>query len=140
MSSKSPKPLGFSQTTGVAKAAIRRAEKPLGLVPVGTLKGLPGRPRRVPEKLLRPLAIAEELDDEPAGAALPSAATGRSEAKLEPLVREWLLDLQVLGRSPKTIDWYRKHIRGRTASFRPTPAAPPVRTIRFTSPSTSPAG
>jgi len=66
----------------------------------------------VPEKLLRPRAIAEELDDEPAATTLPSAPNGRSEAKLEPLVREWLLDLQVLGRSPKTIDWYRKHIHG----------------------------
>jgi hypothetical protein len=33
----------------------------------------------------------------------PAAGT-----RLEPLVREWLMDLQVLGCSPKTIKWYRQ--------------------------------
>ena len=37
----------------------------------------------------------------------PAAPAGR-QIRIEPLVREWLLDLQVLGRSPNTIDWYRK--------------------------------
>lgn len=41
-----------------------------------------------------------------------AAANGHADTRLEPLVREWLLDLQVLGRSPNTIDWYRKHVRG----------------------------
>jgi hypothetical protein len=31
--------------------------------------------------------------------------------RLEPLVREWLLDLQVLGRSRTTIDWYAQKMR-----------------------------
>jgi len=66
----------------------------------------------VPEKLLRPVVIAEEADGETAARVVPAAASDRTQARLEPLVREWLLDLQVLGRSPKTIDWYRKHMHG----------------------------
>jgi integrase len=66
----------------------------------------------MPERLLRPLAIAEDPEQELARAPVMPAADGRAEARLEPLVREWLLDLQVLGRSPKTIDWYRKHMHG----------------------------
>ncbi len=61
VSSKSQKPLGFSQTTGVAKST-RPPERPLGLLPVGGPKGLPGRPRTVPEKLLRPVVIAEAVE------------------------------------------------------------------------------
>jgi site-specific recombinase XerD len=111
VSSKSPKPLGFSQTTGVPKTA-RPLEKPLGFLRVARDRGLPGRPRAVPERLLRPLAIAEDPEQEPARTLAMPAADGRAEAKLEPLVREWLLDLQVMGRSPQTIDWYRKHMHG----------------------------
>jgi hypothetical protein len=43
---------------------------------------------------------------------IPTATNGHGETTLEPLDRDWLLDLQVLGRSPKTIDWYRKHVQG----------------------------
>ncbi|HEY9288866.1 MAG TPA: tyrosine-type recombinase/integrase [Candidatus Dormibacteraeota bacterium] len=64
----------------------------------------------IPETLLHPMVMAGGADEETA-AALP-VGDGDGGAKLEPLVREWLLDLQVLGRSPKTIDWYRKHMRG----------------------------
>ena len=78
---------------------------------MGEPKGLPGRPRAVREILLRPIVIAKDADGDTAAPALP-AANGHGETRLEPLVREWLLDLQVLGRSPKTIDWYRKHVHG----------------------------
>jgi integrase len=111
VSSKSPKPLGFSQTTGAPKYA-RPIEGPLGFLRVGGPKGLPGRPRAVQEKLLRPIVIANDAEAETAAPALPAAPNGHGETRLEPLVREWLLDLQVLGRSPKTIDWYRKHVHG----------------------------
>ncbi len=111
MSGKSPKPLGFSQTTGAPKYA-GPLEGPLGFLRVGGPKGLPGRPRAVQEKLLRPIIIAKDADEETATPALPAAANGHGATNLEPLVREWLLDLQVLGRSPKTIDWYRKHVHG----------------------------
>src|ERR1700682_709279 len=110
VSSKSQKALGFSQTTGAPKYA-RPLEGPLGFLPVAGPKGLPGRPRAVQEKLLRPIAIPKDADEETAAPAL-AAANGHGETRLEPLVREWLLDLQVLGRSPKTTDWYRKHIHG----------------------------
>jgi site-specific recombinase XerD len=66
----------------------------------------------VPERLLRPLAIAENPEQEAARATVVPAVDGHAEGRLEPLVREWLLELQVLGRSPKTIDWYRKHVHG----------------------------
>src|SRR2546423_3653486 len=85
---------------------------PLGFFAVPGPKGLPGRPRAIQEKLVRPVAIAKDADKETAAPALPAAANGHGETRLEPLVREWLLDLQVLARSPKTIDWYRKHVHG----------------------------
>jgi integrase len=111
VSGKSPKPLGISQTTGAPKYG-RPLEGPLGFLNVGGPKGLPGRPRAVREKLPRPVVIAKDADEETAAPALPAAANSHREKSLEPLVREWLLDLQVLGRSPKTIDWYRKHVHG----------------------------
>ena len=73
--------------------------------------GLPGRPRDVQEKRLRPIVIVKDAEEETAALALAAAAYGHAETRLEPLVRAWLLDLQVLGRSLKTIDWYRKHIQ-----------------------------
>jgi site-specific recombinase XerD len=51
-----------------------------------------------------PALTAGDRADEPAGAA-------RGPHRLESLVREWLLDLQVAGRSPKTIRWYEQKIR-----------------------------
>jgi len=50
------------------------------------------------------MAVAERSDDEPAPAAV-------GQHRLEPLVREWLLDLQVMGRTAKTIRWYEQKIR-----------------------------
>ena len=79
---------------------------------------MPGRPRAVQEKRLRPIVIANDANEETPTPALPAAANGNGGTSLEPLVREWLLDLQVLGRSPKTIDWYRKHVHAGTALFR----------------------
>jgi integrase/recombinase XerD len=38
-------------------------------------------------------------------------AADRVRHRLEPLIREWLLDLQVAGRSPKTIRWYEQKMR-----------------------------
>ena len=32
--------------------------------------------------------------------------------RLEPLVAEYLLDLQVMGRSPRTLAWYREKLTG----------------------------
>ena len=44
------------------------------------------------------------------GADEPTFAA-RGPHRLEPLAREWLLDLQVTGRSSKTIRWYEQKIR-----------------------------
>ena len=86
MSAKSPKPLGFSQTTGAPKYA-RPPEAPLGFSPVGRPKELPGRPRDRQEKLLRPMVIAKGPEEETAAPALPAAANGRQRAGFGRLAR-----------------------------------------------------
>ena len=111
MSTRRQTPLGFSTTTGAPKLA-KPLVAPLGFSPVVGPKALPGRPRVMPEKLLRPMVIPDVDDETEVVGSRQAASDGQREARLEPLVREWLLDLQVLGRSPKTIDWYRKHMRG----------------------------
>src|SRR5262249_43692358 len=95
---RSPRPLGFSETVG-APPGVRRG-----------LSGDPGgRPGLVPDagigagRALPPdtlAGLAEPEDDRPRGPV----------TRLEPLVREWLMDLQVLGRSPRTIRWYQQKI------------------------------
>ena len=77
MSGKSPKPLGFSQTTGAPKY-VRPHEGPLGFLPVGGHKGLPGRPRAVQEKLLRPIAIGKDADEETAAVGSAFVAKARA--------------------------------------------------------------
>lgn len=45
--------------------------------------------------------------------------------RLEPLVAEYLLDLQVMGRSPRTLAWYREKLTGFLAHSEVTTLAPP---------------
>ena len=97
------KPLGFSKTVGgdVARVASPRRRR--------RLSGDPGgRPRALPETGLRsvpPVAPPDTL----AGLAGPEAERPiGAGTRMQPLVREWLMDLQVLGRSPRTIRWYRQ--------------------------------
>jgi hypothetical protein len=83
----------------VAKAVPR--------APGRRLKDPGGRPRLVPEGRIRkepehPNALG--MLGETAEDTAPSAP---SATRIDTLVREWLMDLQVLGRSPKTIRWYR---------------------------------
>lgn len=98
MVEKTPKQLPFSKT--VALPGTGRRARP------GSLRG---RPRSLAEERLK---VGQDRGDrgwqEPDEPALEAPA-GR--LRLEPLVREWLLDLQVMGRSPKTIDWYRQKMR-----------------------------
>ncbi len=98
MLEKTPKQLPFSKT----------AAPPRGLRRAAT--GAIGRPRVLPPERLR-LDHDLELDD-PGKQAFeaPDEAPGR-QVRLESLVREWLLDLQVLGRSRTTIDWYDQKLR-----------------------------
>jgi len=67
-------------------------------------RGLTGRPRAVLERLVRAASETVELAP-PAPLAHPEAELA-SRYRIEPLVREWLLELQVRGRSQRTIAWY----------------------------------
>jgi integrase/recombinase XerD len=95
---KTRKPLLFSKTVAPPPPPTRAA------------RGAAGRPRALP--LERLLAVPDEgLGErgyEPRQAAEDSPGHA---VRLEPLVREWLLDLQVLGRSRTTIDWYAQKMR-----------------------------
>lgn len=86
---RSQKPMRFSKTDAPAFRASR---------------GLTGRPRALPERLVRPAPETGELAP-PAPLPHPEAELA-SRYRIEPLVREWLLELQVRGRSPRTIAWY----------------------------------
>ena len=84
MLEKTPNPLPISKSV----APARRRPRPLG-----------GGGR---------VWLAEPVEEEPAVAeAALDAGLGR-EYRLEPLIHEWLLDLQVLRRSERTIEWYRQ--------------------------------
>ena len=56
------------------------------------------------------LGSAMEADFEPDEEPTPAGASrpGRTQYPIAPLVKEWLMELKVMGRSPDTIDWYRK--------------------------------
>jgi hypothetical protein len=70
-----------------------------------------GRPRNVlPASIPRPLP-------EP---RLEPAREDGGDVALEALVREWLLELKVMGRSPRTIDWYAQKMRSYLAASNTT--------------------
>jgi len=94
---KSPKPLGFSKTVGVAPA---RAGRPgLALGNVG------GRPR----VSVAPRVRVDDHGQEPAPLlAQTRSSDATDDFRLEALVREWLLELRMMGRRPRTIEWYRQ--------------------------------
>ncbi|HEY8863452.1 MAG TPA: phage integrase N-terminal SAM-like domain-containing protein, partial [Candidatus Dormibacteraeota bacterium] len=85
----SPKPLRFSKT-----------DAPV----IHSGRGLTGRPRALPERLFRVGPPAAEMEA-PAPEPHPDAGLA-SRYRIEPLVREWLLDVQVRGCSQRTIAWY----------------------------------
>lgn len=100
MLEKSPKPLGFSKSVGVAPARV--SERRMALGDVG------GRPRVAGAPRAR--AVARERESLP---PRPTRSLGRnepSERRLEAMVREWLLELRMLGRSPRAIGWYQHKI------------------------------
>lgn len=93
-----PKPLGFSKTVRAFGSLTREPE------------GVRGRPRNaLPASIPRPLA--ERLE--------PAAEHG-GDVALEALVREWLLELKVMGRSPRTIEWYAQRMRSYLAASNAT--------------------
>jgi len=85
----SPKPLRFSKT-----------DAPV----IHSGRGFTGRPRALPERLFRVGPPAAEMEA-PSPEPHPDAGLA-SRYRIEPLVREWLLDVQVRGCSQRTIAWY----------------------------------
>jgi hypothetical protein len=97
-------PLGFSKSLGSPRRVPegRRADArfPAGRPGQGSPEA-----RLVPEAPA-PDALSGLLREEPdAPAPQPDGL------RLEPLVAEWLRDLQIQGRSQQTIDWYRHKLR-----------------------------
>jgi site-specific recombinase XerD len=85
----SPKPLRFSKTDAPG---------------IHSGRGFTGRPRALPERLFRVGPAAAEMEA-PSPEPHPDAGLA-SRYRIEPLVREWLLDVQVRGCSQRTIAWY----------------------------------
>lgn len=98
MGEESPKPSGFLETVGVAPASGRR--------PSASLGDAGGRPRLT----IAPSPRATADGQEPlASRRAHSRRHGEpDDSHLKPLVREWLVELRMMGRSPRTIEWYRQ--------------------------------
>jgi site-specific recombinase XerD len=97
-------PLGFSQSPGVPGSSSRRARR-------GPQRP-PGRPGRISRDKI---PSRDNTVPDLVGGLLEREAENRTDATgapLEPLVREWLADLQIQGRSDQTIDWYRRRMNG----------------------------
>jgi len=97
MAEKSAKPLGFSKTVGVAPARARR--------PGLALSNIGGRPR----VSVAPRVRVDDHGPEPAPLLAQTRSNNASDDfRLEALLREWLLELRMTGRRPRTIEWYRQ--------------------------------
>jgi site-specific recombinase XerD len=89
------KPLGFSKTVAIPEEAPRgrprRVQAPGRPSPAAA-------PRRSPEVIASPRRLT------------PSSKSDQREGghRIRPLVEEWLMELRVMGRSPRTIAWYRQ--------------------------------
>ncbi len=95
--------MGFSETDGAARAASRSSWR--------ALQARGGRPQRVPDGRLRgrsdemPDPLAALVSDEEDASQQP-----RDKTLIKPVVREWLMDLQVMGRSQRTTSWYEQKV------------------------------
>jgi len=97
LAERSPKPLGFSKTVGVPPT--RAGWTALALGNVG------GRPRLA----LAPRVPVDDDGQEPAPLRAQTRSHNASDDfRIEALVREWLLELRMMGRRPRTIEWYRQ--------------------------------
>ena len=73
-----------------------------------------GHPTGRPRALREPLSLRRrepELDQEPEETARRRAPANTRGTRLQPLIAEWLLDLKVLRRSPRTLRWYSQKMR-----------------------------
>jgi site-specific recombinase XerD len=90
---KTPKPYWFSQTVMPALGLERRH---------------PGRPPKVAPLLAATTALDRAAVD--ADVARDRVRPLGGLHPLKPLIREWLLELKVMGRSPRTIAWYQQKL------------------------------
>lgn len=108
---------------------LDKIEKPLRfsktVVPVQTAPGRGrsqsadpgGRPRLIPEGGFADLV---GIQPEPLRSLVEGERQPATGARLELLVREWLTDLAVLGRSERTIGWYQQKMRQYMATGGPS--------------------
>ncbi len=90
MAEKTPNPYCFSQSVLSGNSPVE-----------GPARARRGRPMKLaPPRPVEP----EEEDQEPVERLLP--APGLGSLALPVLVREWLTELRVMGRSPRTLHWY----------------------------------
>lgn len=71
---------------------------------IQSVRGFTGRSRALPERLFRDAPPAAEMEAASPEPHPDAGLAGRY--RIEPLVREWLLDVQVRGCSQRTIAWY----------------------------------
>jgi hypothetical protein len=106
MAEESRKPSGFLETVGVAPASGRRRGASLG--------DAGGRPRLTARS---PRAAADGQEPPPSRRAHSRRHDEPDDRHLEPIVREWLVELRMMGRSPRTIEWYRHEVLRAFASW-----------------------
>ena len=94
------KPLGISRTVRDFGSLTRESD------------GVRGRPR-----IVLPVRTTRTL---PEPRIEPAAPERDDDVSLDALVREWLLELKVMGRSPRTIDWYAQKMRSYLAASNST--------------------
>jgi integrase len=100
---RSPKPLRFSETVVPADEGFEPEElwEP---APSASQPGRPARISRRPAARQRP-GLRVVSAPEP----LPASTAGS--VKVRALVAEWVMELKVMGRSQRTIDWYQQKMR-----------------------------
>jgi Phage integrase, N-terminal SAM-like domain len=90
---KTPKPYWFSQAV---------------MPPLGLERRHPGRPPKVAPLPAGASAFARDaVDSDPVRDRVKPL---QGLHPLKPLIREWLLELKVMGRSPRTIAWYQQKL------------------------------
>ena len=104
--------MGLSETDGSSRGAAPSTW--------AGLRARGGRPESVPDRRAHrqstPDPLAALAGEEEAAATADRAREPQSQTRIKAAVREWLMDLQVLGRSQRTIRWYEQKIHTATAA------------------------